>query len=64
MRQAEVARNRLEDGEMRLQSLIAGFEEADLAESLVDLQMRDTALNAALGAVARTLNTSLLDFLR
>lgn len=64
MRQAEVARNRLEDGELRLQSLIAGFEEADLAESLVDLQMRDTALNAALGAVARTLNTSLLDFLR
>lgn len=64
MRQSEVARNRLEDGELRLQSLIAGFEEADLAESLVDLQMRDTALNAALGAVARTLSTSLLDFLR
>lgn len=64
MRQAGVARNRLEDGELRLQSLIAGFEEADLAESLVDLQMRDTALNAALGAVARTLQTSLLDFLR
>ena len=39
-------------------------QEADLAESLVDLQMRDTALNAALGAVARTLSTSLLDFLR
>lgn len=64
MRQADVARNRLEDGELRLRSLIAGFEEADLAESLVDLQMRDTALNAALGAVARTLQTSLLDFLR
>jgi flagellar hook-associated protein 3 FlgL len=64
MRQAGVARDRLEDGELRLRSLIAGFEEADLAESLVDLQMRDTALNAALGAAARTLNTSLLDFLR
>jgi len=64
MRQADVARTRLEDGELRLQSLIASFEEADLAESLVDLQMRDTALNAALGAVARTLDTSLLDFLR
>ena len=64
MRQAEVSRTRMEDGELRLRSLIAGFEEADLAESLVDLQMRDTALNAALGAVGRTLNTSLLDFLR
>jgi flagellar hook-associated protein 3 FlgL len=64
MRQADVARTRLEDGELRLQTLIASYEEADLAESLVDLQMRDTALNAALGAVARTLDTSLLDFLR
>jgi len=64
MRQAGVARERLEDGEQRLRTLIAGFEEADLAESLVDLQMRDTALNAALGAAARTLDTSLLDFLR
>jgi flagellar hook-associated protein 3 FlgL len=64
VRQADVARQRLEDGELRLKELVAGFEEADLAESLVDLQMRDTALNAALGAVARTLNTSLLDFLR
>lgn len=64
MRQAGVARNRLEDGEIRLRSLIAGFEEADLAENLVELQMRDTALNAALGAAGRTLSTSLLDFLR
>ena len=64
MRQAGVARTRMEDGELRLRSLIASFEEADLAESLVDLQMRDTALNAALGAVGRTLSTSLLDFLR
>ena len=64
MRQAGVARTRMEDGELRLRSLIASFEEADLAESLVELQMRDTALNAALGAVGRTLNTSLLDFLR
>lgn len=64
IRQAGVARTRMEDGELRLRSLIASFEEADLAESLVELQMRDTALNAALGAVGRTLNTSLLDFLR
>jgi flagellar hook-associated protein 3 FlgL len=64
MRQAEQARTRLEDGELRLQSLIAQFEEADLAESLVQLQMRDTALNAALGAAGMTLSTSLLNFLR
>lgn len=64
MRQSDVARNRLEDGELRLQALIAGFEEVDMAESVVNLQMADTALNAALGAIGRTLNTSLLDFLR
>jgi len=64
MRQSEAAMARLEDGDLRLQELIATFEEADLAESLVELQMRDTALNAALGAAGRTLQTSLLDFLR
>jgi flagellar hook-associated protein 3 FlgL len=64
MRQSEAAMVRLVDGDLRLQELIATFEEADLAESLVELQMRDTALNAALGAAGRTLQTTLLNFLR
>jgi len=64
MRQAEAAQRRLEDGDLRLQKLIASFEEADLADSMVQLQMRDTALNAALGAAGRTLQTTLLNFLR
>lgn len=64
MRQSEAAMIRLEDGDLRLQELIATFEEADLAESMVELQMRDTALNAALGAAGRTLQTTLLNFLR
>ncbi len=64
MRQSDAAMARLEDGDQRLQELIATFEEADLAESLVELQMRDTALNAALGAAGRTLETTLLNFLR
>ena len=55
---------RLEGNDLRLQTLIASFEEADLAESMVQLQMRDTALSAALGEAGRTLQTSLLDFLR
>ena len=64
MRQSDAAMARLEDGDLRLQELIATFEEADLAESMVELQMRDTALSAALGAAGRTLQTTLLNFLR
>jgi len=64
MRQSDAAMVRLEGNDLRLQTLIASFEEADLAESMVQLQMRDTALSAALGAAGRTLQTSLLDFLR
>lgn len=64
MRQSDAAMARLEGADLRLQTLIATFEEADLAESMVELQMRDTALNAALGAAGRTLQTTLLNFLR
>lgn len=64
VRQTDAAQQRLEDGDLRLQKLIASFEEADLAESMVQLQMRDTALSAALGAAGKTLQTTLLNFLR
>jgi flagellar hook-associated protein 3 FlgL len=64
MRRLDMAQHRIEDDEVRLREQIAGIEEADFAASLVELQMRDTALQAALGATGKSLNLSLLDFLR
>jgi flagellar hook-associated protein 3 FlgL len=64
VRRLEMAQQRIEDDEVRLRTMIADIEEADFAESLVELQMRDTALQAALGATGTTLSLSLLDFLR
>ena len=63
-RRVEVAREQLDDADGMLRTLIAGLEEADLTENIVDLQRREVALNAALGATGRVLNMSLLEFLR
>ena len=47
-----------------VESLISQIEDADFAESLVQLQLRETAYQAALGSAGRALNLSLLEFLR
>jgi flagellin-like hook-associated protein FlgL len=39
-------------------------EEVDLTQEVVELQTRETALQAALAATGRSLTVSLLDFLR
>jgi flagellar hook-associated protein 3 FlgL len=64
VRRVELAAERLSGDDVRLQTQIAQLEDADLTQEMVDLQMRDTALQAALSATAKSLTTSLIAFLR
>ena len=47
-----------------LKSQLSAVEDMDLAEVIVELQSQEVAYQAALGATARVLQPSLLDFLR
>lgn len=52
---------------MRIQDLtmsISGIEDIDLAETILELQIQEIAYQASLGAAARVLQPSLMDFLR
>jgi flagellar hook-associated protein 3 FlgL len=71
--QAEVGsrQNRIEaaiqsagDDQLRLSTSLSEVENADLPKTVVDLQMQEVAYQAALGATARVMQPSLLDFLR
>lgn len=64
MRRLDIVSDRLQGDDERLRSLIAEMEEVDLTSEVVELQMRDTAFQAALAASGRALNLSLLDYLR
>ncbi len=64
VRRVDLAAERLEGDGVRLQTQIALLEDADLTQEMVDLQMRDTALQAALSATAKSLSNSLIAFLR
>jgi flagellar hook-associated protein 3 FlgL len=52
------------DAELSLQDSLSQVENVDMARAMVDLQMNEVAYQAALGATARVLQPSLLDFLR
>jgi flagellar hook-associated protein 3 FlgL len=64
MRRLESAWDRLAQEDLSLRTLIAGLEEVDITAEVVELQVRDTAFQAALSATGRSLGRSLLDFLR
>ena len=65
-RQAQVlgAETRALATQTELKTQLASLEDVDLAASVVELQMQEVAYKAALGATARVLQPSLLDFLR
>jgi flagellar hook-associated protein 3 FlgL len=63
-RRLDLADTRLEDITLQLQTSISNIEDADITKEVVDMQTRETALQAALAATGRSLTTSLLDFLR
>ncbi len=53
--------------EIKLQDVanrLSGVEDIDLAQTLVELQMQEVAYQGALGATARVLQPTLMDFLR
>jgi flagellar hook-associated protein 3 FlgL len=64
VRRVEMTWDRLSEEELALRTTISGLEEVDLTQEVVELQMRDTAFQAALSATARSLGPSLMDFLR
>ena len=63
-RRLDLADTRLQGITLQLQTNISNVEDADVTKELVDMQTRETALQAALAATGRSLITSLLDFLR
>jgi flagellar hook-associated protein 3 FlgL len=52
------------DTGLDLQTELSQIENVDMARAMVDLQMNEVAYQASLGATARVLQPSLLDFLR
>jgi flagellar hook-associated protein 3 FlgL len=52
------------DTQLRLRNSLAEVENTDLPKTIVDLQMQQVAYQASLGATARVMQPSLLDFLR
>lgn len=60
----EAVRAAASDGALALKGSLATTEDIDLAKTIVDLQMQEVAYNAALGATARVVQPSLVDFLR
>src|SRR5690606_3092000 len=59
VRRVEMTWERLGEEELALRTTISGLEEIDLTQEVVELQMRDTAFQAALSATARSLGPSL-----
>jgi flagellar hook-associated protein 3 FlgL len=63
-KRVEAAQVAAGDDELKLTGSLSEIENADLPRTLVDLQMQQVAYQAALGATARVMQPSLLDFLR
>lgn len=62
--QVETMRDRLDAAVIEQTNGLAEVESIDLPKTIVDLQLQEVAYQSALGASARVLQPSLLDFLR
>ncbi|MFZ5846965.1 MAG: flagellar hook-associated protein FlgL [Actinomycetota bacterium] len=60
----EKAQAAAQNAELDMQAMLSEVENVDIAKAIVDLQMQEVAYQAALGATARVIQPSLLDFLR
>lgn len=60
----ETMRHAAEDQLLSLTTSLSEAEDIDLPKTIVELQMQEVAYKAALGATARVVQPSLLDFLR
>jgi flagellar hook-associated protein 3 FlgL len=52
------------DKQLHLTTSLSDVEEVDLAKATIDVSLQQVAYQAALAATAKTLQPSLLDFLR
>ncbi len=57
-------RQAAEDRQLNLKSALSGIEDIDLPKAMMELQMQQVAYQSALGATAKVIRPSLLDFLR
>ena len=62
--QVTVAQSGLASSVLELKSQLSAIEDIDLAEVIVELQMQEVAYQGALGATARVLQPTLMEFLR
>jgi flagellar hook-associated protein 3 FlgL len=62
--QAEAARQTADDRVLTLRATLSGVEDIDLPHTIMDIQMQQMAYQTALGATAKAIQPSLLDFLR
>jgi flagellar hook-associated protein 3 FlgL len=62
--QVEAMRDRAEAGRVERTNTLSGVEDIDLPATIVDLQLQQTAYQTALGAAARVIQPSLVDFLK
>jgi flagellar hook-associated protein 3 FlgL len=60
----ESALQSIKDATLDMQASLSEVENVDIAKAIVDLQMQEVAYQAALGATARVIQPSLIDFLR
>jgi flagellar hook-associated protein 3 FlgL len=60
----ETAQTGLVDKQLHLTTSLSDVEEVDLAKATIDVSLQQVAYQAALAATAKTLQPSLLDFLR
>ena len=64
IRRVEMTQTHLQDDSARIRTLLSEIEDADLTETIVELQAHEVAYQAALGAASRTLGLNILEFLR
>ncbi|PFG32217.1 flagellar hook-associated protein FlgL [Sanguibacter antarcticus] len=62
--QLTAAQDTLSNQSMTLASDLSGVEDIDLAQTIIELQMQEVGYKAALGAAARVLQPSLMDYLQ
>lgn len=61
---ADAARQSADDRVLSLRATLSGVEDIDLPHTILDVQMQQMAYQTALGATAKALQPSLMDFLR
>lgn len=63
-KRVETMKDRNDVGALTMKQDLSAVEDVDLAKAVMDLQMQETAYQAALQATARVIQPSLVDFLR